>query len=178
MDNENRVLRLDSFSKVFSSGIRIGMVTGPKYLVTALQLDQQVSGIQASGLSQILVEQTLNFWGQSEFDKHIDRVQQFYKKQRDAFMKSCKKHLTGLAEWNKPKAGMFVWIKLNNIEDSETLIFEKAVAEKVLMVPGKYFMPNMEPTPYVRASFSTSTPEQIDTAIYRLSKILKSKEKK
>lgn len=42
MDVDGRVIRLDSFSKIISSGFRIGWVTGPKYLVEKLQLDQQV----------------------------------------------------------------------------------------------------------------------------------------
>ena len=46
------------------------------------------------------------------------------------------RHLTGLAEWTTPTAGMFAWIKLNGVEDSEQLIMQKAIDEKVLMVPG------------------------------------------
>ena len=45
------------------------------------------------------------------------------------------RHLTGLAEWTTPTAGMFAWIKLNGVEDSEQLIMQKAIDEKVLMVP-------------------------------------------
>jgi len=35
-------------------------------------------------------------------------------------------HLTGLAEWYSPKAGLFLWIKLVGISDTSTLIEEKA----------------------------------------------------
>ena len=52
------------------------------------------------------------------------------------------------------------------------LIQSKAVDAKVLFVPGGVFMPNGEPSPYVRASFSTATPEQIDEALARLRKLL------
>ena len=31
-----------------------------------------------------------------------------------------------LAEWDEPKAGMFIWMKLNGIEDTQSLIEEKA----------------------------------------------------
>jgi kynurenine/2-aminoadipate aminotransferase len=35
-------------------------------------------------------------------------------------------HLTGLAEWDTPEAGLFLWIKLNGIEDTSSLIEQKA----------------------------------------------------
>jgi kynurenine/2-aminoadipate aminotransferase len=67
---------------------------------------------------------------------------------------------------------MFAWLKLHGVEDSEKLIMERALEEKVLMVPGASFMPNLEASPYVRAAFSTATPEEIDTALSRLAKLL------
>ena len=41
-----------------------------------------------------------------------------------------------LAEWDEPKAGMFIWMKLNGIEDTQSLIEEKARDAN-----GKYFYP-------------------------------------
>lgn len=42
MDTEQRVLRFDSCSKIISSGLRIGWITGPKFLVDRIQIDLQV----------------------------------------------------------------------------------------------------------------------------------------
>ena len=42
LDTEGRVLRFDSFSKILSSGIRLGFVTGPKPLIERLVLHMQV----------------------------------------------------------------------------------------------------------------------------------------
>ena len=42
LDSEGRVLRFDSFSKVLSSGLRLGFVTGPKPLVDRIMLHMQV----------------------------------------------------------------------------------------------------------------------------------------
>jgi len=50
---------------------------------------------------------------------------------------------------------------------------ERAVEEKVLMVPGASFMPKNEASPYVRAAFSTATPDEINTALERLAKLLR-----
>ena len=41
MDEDGRVLRFDSFSKVLSSGIRLGFMTGPKPLIDRILLHVQ-----------------------------------------------------------------------------------------------------------------------------------------
>ena len=64
-------------------------------------------------------------------------------------------------------------MKLNGIEDTKALIEEKAVAAKVLFVPGQAFSPTNEKTSYVRASFSIAEPKFIDTAIQRLAQLIK-----
>ena len=42
MDTEARVVRFDSFSKILSSGIRLGFVTGPKPIIDRIVLHMQV----------------------------------------------------------------------------------------------------------------------------------------
>jgi tryptophan aminotransferase len=44
--------------------------------------------------------------------KHTETVANFYRKKRDVFESAMKKHLSGLAEWNTPEAGMFFWCVL------------------------------------------------------------------
>lgn len=53
MDVEGRVLRFDSFSKVLSSGMRVGWVTAAKPLIQALELHIQSSYLHSSTLSQV-----------------------------------------------------------------------------------------------------------------------------
>ena len=173
-DTEGRVLRFDSMSKILSSGLRLGWATGPAPLIDRLELHGQSSSLHASGISQAVVLALLQRWEAdgNGWERHLENVRSFYAGRREAFMAAADRHLTGLAEWSVPAAGMFAWIKLLGIEDSEALIMERALEEKVLMVPGTSFMPNSEKSGYVRAAFSTATPEQIDTALERLAKLL------
>lgn len=53
MDVDGRVIRFDSLSKVLSSGIRLGFVTGPKPLLDPITYHMQVSVLHASSLSQV-----------------------------------------------------------------------------------------------------------------------------
>ncbi|XP_059830075.1 kynurenine/alpha-aminoadipate aminotransferase, mitochondrial isoform X1 [Hypanus sabinus] len=177
LDVDGRVLRTDSFSKILSSGIRIGFLSGPKPLVDRIVLHIQSSTMQSSTFSQILVSELLQQWGQSGFLTHVDRVIEFYSKQRDAMQRSAGKWLKDLVEWNIPSAGMFFWMKLKGISDSHQLISEKALQKEVLFVPGQVFMVDSSaPCAYVRAAYSLSTPEQIDQGFQRLAALIKESE--
>uniref|UniRef100_A0A4W4GEN1 Aminotransferase class I/classII large domain-containing protein n=1 Tax=Electrophorus electricus TaxID=8005 RepID=A0A4W4GEN1_ELEEL len=130
--------------------LRVGFVTGPKPLV-----DRVVLHIQASTM-------------------HTSTFTQFYRSQRNAMLSSADKWLKDLAEWHAPAAGMFLWIKLKGIKDTQKLIMEKALEKEVLLVPGGVFnICSSDPCPYVRAAFSLSTPQQIDEAFKRLSVLIK-----
>ncbi|KAM7366400.1 hypothetical protein PAMP_015841 [Pampus punctatissimus] len=173
MDVDGRIIRTDSFSKILSSGLRLGFVTGPKPLVDRVVLHIQASTLHTSTFTQLIVSQLLHSWGQEGFLQHIDGVIEFYRKQRDAMISSADKWLKDFAEWHSPSAGMFLWIKLKGIADTQQLIREKALEKEVLLVPGGVFMINSsDPCPYVRAAFSLSTPEQIDEALRRLSSLI------
>uniref|UniRef100_A0A8C4F6G1 Kynurenine/alpha-aminoadipate aminotransferase, mitochondrial n=1 Tax=Dicentrarchus labrax TaxID=13489 RepID=A0A8C4F6G1_DICLA len=174
MDVDGRIIRTDSFSKILSSGLRIGFVTGPKPLVDRVVLHIQASTMHTSTFTQLMVSQLLHSWGQEGFLQHIDGVIEFYRTQRDAMISSADRWLKDVAEWHAPSAGMFLWIKLKGIADTQQLIMKKALEKEVLLVPGGVFMINSsDPCPYVRAAFSLSTPEQIDEAFRRLSSLIK-----
>ncbi|KAM9718347.1 kynurenine/alpha-aminoadipate aminotransferase, mitochondrial isoform 2-T2 [Menidia menidia] len=174
MDVDGRVIRTDSFSKILSSGLRLGFVTGPKPLVDRVVLHIQASTMHTSTFTQLLVSELLHSWGKEGFLQHIDRVIEFYRQQRDAMIRSAEKWLKDVAEWHAPAAGMFLWMRLKHVADTQQLIMEKALEKEVLLVPGGVFMINSsDPCPYVRAAFSLSTPEQIDEAFRRLAALIK-----
>ncbi|TNM93607.1 hypothetical protein fugu_001783 [Takifugu bimaculatus] len=152
MDVDGRIIRTDSFSKILSSGLRIGFVTGPKPLVDRVVLHIQASTMHTSTFTAgslplasatLMVSQLLHSWGQEGFLQHIDGVIEFYRSQRDAMIFSAEKWLKDLAEWHAPSAGMFLWIKLKGVSDTQQLIMKKALAKEVLLVPGGVFMINM-----------------------------------
>eukprot|EP00729_Bicosta_minor_P000409 gene409-15879_t len=168
------VIRFDSFSKILSSGIRMGCVTGPQALVQQLSLHAQAVNLHPSGLSQAVLLKLMQHWGTDGFEAHVKSVCAFYQAQRDAFLASADKHLTGLAEWTRPEAGMFSWIELFGVDDSFALISEKAIEEKVLLVPGSVFLSDPDAkSGHVRAAYSTASPEEMDEALARLARLLR-----
>ncbi|KAM9969397.1 hypothetical protein ACTFIR_001232 [Dictyostelium discoideum] len=178
MDVDGRVLRFDSLSKILSSGLRIGFVTGNKQLLEKINFHQQSTTLHSSGLSQAVVLSLLNKWGVEKWNQHISFIQRFYLEKRNQMIESIDKHLKGLVEFNIPSAGMFIWFKLP-VEDSKTLIFKNAVEKKILLVPGISFSTDStKPSQFVRASYSTASKEQIDEAIKRFADLLNEELKK
>jgi len=173
LDTDARVIRFDSFSKIFSSGMRLGFVTGPKPLIDRVNLHTQASNLHPTGITQAMVLALLKHWGEEGWEAHLENVCNFYKTQRDHFLKSAEKHLSGLVKWGRPNAGMFVWMKLLGVNDTQELIETKAVESKVILIPGSVFCPNPRPSQYVRAAYSTASPEDMDTALERLAHLLK-----
>lgn len=55
MDVDGRVIRLDSFSKILSSGLRVGFATGPIPIIRQVELSMQASILHASSLSQVCI---------------------------------------------------------------------------------------------------------------------------
>ncbi|KAL9654354.1 hypothetical protein ABK040_010382 [Willaertia magna] len=173
MDQDGRVLRFDSLSKVLSSGLRIGFCTGPIQLINQMVLHIQASNLHSSGLSQAVAGALLEKWGEEGFLKHLAFIRQFYTQKRDDFIECVEKYLSSYVEYSVPVCGMFVWMKLKGIPDSLKFIEEKARKEMVLMLPGTYFFatPNTV-TPYIRASFSTASKQDMEEACRRLAKLL------
>lgn len=150
LDTDGRVIRCDSFSKILSAGIRIGVVTGPEALVERVNLHNQSSILHTSGVSQLMTLALFRHWNVGEngavganalgqLTAHLKAVREFYSKQCDSFLASASRHLRRnadgsgelLAEFSRPSAGMFVWMKLKGVDDTFDLITKEAVAKKV-----------------------------------------------
>ena len=133
-----------------------------------------VANLQVSTLTQEITSVLLRAWGYDGFIAHTESVSNFYKQKRDVFERALKTHLDGLAEWDTPEAGMFVWFKLLIADkpgeegDSFDLIRNKAFENGVLALPGTVFLPDGRKTAYVRASFSLLSEEDVNEALRRL----------
>uniref|UniRef100_A0A452HIF3 Aminotransferase class I/classII large domain-containing protein n=1 Tax=Gopherus agassizii TaxID=38772 RepID=A0A452HIF3_9SAUR len=106
-----------------SHTLRLGFLTGPKPLIDRVILHMQSSTIT----STFTPVKLLHKWGQKGLLEPVDRVMEFYRTQRDAMLAAADKWLKGLAEWNIPTAGMFLWIKIKRISNIYQIITENAL---------------------------------------------------
>lgn len=177
MDTEGRVLRFDSFSKVLSSGLRLGFVCGPQALVERIQLHMQVSVLHASSLSQVIAHELLNQWGIQGFMNHVEEIEAFYLRRRDIMLEAANKHLNGLCQWNIPAGGMFLWFKVPDVKDTWDMLLKRGLEKNIMLLPGHGFMPGMKKgettCSYMRAAFSVAKEEDFDVAFEKLATLIK-----
>jgi len=174
MDVDGRVLRFDSFSKVLSSGIRLGWVTGPKPLVDRVMLHMQVSVLHAASLSQAVTAALLDQWGYEGLMSHVKSVESFYKVRRDLLLKAADKHLAGLASYWVPQGGMFLWIQVPSLSCSWDMVMSRGMERGIMLMPGRAFQPDpSKPCPYLRAAFSIAPEEKFEPAMERLATLIK-----
>lgn len=161
-------IRFDSFSKIMSSGMRLGFATAPGPLIYNLVLDYQTSSLSASNISQSIILEIFNKWGIDGIIRHTDNVQALYLERRNKFCTALKSIIPNV-EFVEPKAGMFVWIKLPVID---TGIYKDFMEEfKILFVPGKAFTLD-ETSSYIRLSYSIFKDEELYEGLNRLKRVI------
>lgn len=180
MDIEGRVIRFDSFSKVLSSGLRLGFVTGPPPIIERINLHMQASVLHASSLSQVIASELLHKWELKGFLEHVNAIEAFYRRRRDLMVSSANKHLTGLCKWSVPEGGMFLWFEVHDVSDTWDMLLKRGLEKNIMLLPGKGFMPGSSENSKcnrMRAAFSVAAEEDFDVAFARLAQLIRDEQK-
>eukprot|EP01026_Neomeris_dumetosa_P037998 TRINITY_DN3091_c0_g4_i1.p1 TRINITY_DN3091_c0_g4~~TRINITY_DN3091_c0_g4_i1.p1 ORF type:complete len:459 (+),score=46.77 TRINITY_DN3091_c0_g4_i1:176-1378(+) len=176
VDTDTRVIRMDTFSKFLMPGCRMGWVTAHPDIIQKFALVLQTTTVGTNSIGQILVNKLFKYWGNDGFENYIKRLQKVYQRKAAVASDACEKYLKGMVEFQRPKAGMFLWIKMLYIS-SFAEIEEDMLKQGVVLVPGKIFSPlASDPnykTPFLRLCFSNCTEENLEEGVRRLSIILK-----
>ena len=179
MDIESRVIRTDSFSKILSAGMRLGYMTAHSSIIRRIELHLQATCLSTSSVTQMMAYKLLKYWddagdGGVVFQKHLSNVCGFYLKQRDVMNKILEMYLNSKCEWNLPSGGMFFWMNIIGIDDSNSLIKEKAKAANVLLLPGNafYIDERAHKCSFVRASYSLASELEMEEGIKRFASLL------
>ncbi|MBU1698667.1 MAG: PLP-dependent aminotransferase family protein [Candidatus Eisenbacteria bacterium] len=173
MDTEGRVVRLDSFSKIFAPGLRIGYASGPADIVKQILYFKQCSNLHTSMFIQALLHQYLTTGGHDGFRVHIRKNCDFYRRNRDAMMAAAHEYLPSEVTYNVPNEGMFIWFVLPKDCNANRMIEEQCESLKVLLVPGGAFSTQGGLQNCMRASFSMVSPEQIHEGMKRFGEMVK-----
>ncbi|KAJ0171939.1 hypothetical protein K1T71_012702 [Dendrolimus kikuchii] len=175
MDTCGRVIRLDSLSKVVSSGLRAAWLTAPTTLLHRLELHMQAELLHSCTLSQAILLQLLS--DRDRLANHLKSTSEFYRLRRDALYHEMQ-ILTDLVHCPLPSAGLFFWVKVNGVEDVYNMVFHTAFKRGLMLIPGQAFVyDSTAPCPYLRLTFSKIKYEDMKTAILHLSDIIRDEQR-
>ncbi|KAL6406992.1 DNA methylase, N-6 adenine-specific, conserved site [Ilyonectria robusta] len=188
IDTDGRVVRMDSFSKVVSPGLRVGWVTASEQIIERYKIHADVSTQGPSGFSQLALFKLLDeHWGHSGFLQWLLHIRQEYSARRTFLANACDRHLPkDIVSWNVAEAGMFQWLKVDwrKHPDAETKsaaeieeeIWLESIGEGVLVARGSWFeaTANKEyPDVFYRITFAAAPLDKIEEAVTRLGEALK-----
>jgi 2-aminoadipate transaminase len=160
---DNTVM-LGSFSKTIVPGFRLGWIAAPKIVMEKLIVAKQATDLHTSHFTQAIIYQYLR---DNDVDGHINKIRTAYGNQCRAMIVSIRKHFPPKVTHTTPEGGMFLWAELPRGATSLEL-FDLAVKDKVIFVPGDPFYVNKTGTQTMRLNFSCVDEKTIETGISRL----------
>lgn len=168
LDKKGRVIRLDSFSKIFAPGLRLGYATGPEPVIGKFQLYKQGTNLHVSSMIQAILAGYLEQHGPGEFMDLIRANCGLYRQNRDAMVDAARRYLPDTVSFHVPGEGMFIWFVFPESVNAQDMLDRYGMEQKVLLVPGQAFSTTGGLQNCMRASFSMVTAEQIDEGVRRL----------
>ena len=133
-----------------------------------LLVAKQAADLHTSGFTQHILCRYLQ---DNDINRHIARIIEAYGNQCQAMADSIARHLPGNITWTRPEGGMFLWGRLPG-EMSSMRLFDSAVQEKVVFVPGDPFYTTRTQAPTLRLNFSCADGETIERGVLRLARAL------
>ncbi len=174
------VVKLGTFSKIVAPGVRVGWCQASPRLI-----DPLVATRTDMGTSPLLIRVLARYAATGQLEPHIAGLRSAYARKCATMLSALESTCTGLATWNQPRGGFFVWVTLDESVDPLVLV-ERAREEAVTFVGGHVFTGEHTKdegprtrwgpgdSPFLRLAFSYVAADEIAEGIDRLARALKS----
>lgn len=166
-DRANRVVKLMSFSKTISPGLRVGAAYAPAEIIAKFNLGKQGQDVHTSNLTQGLVCEYIK---EGAYFGGIEANCAYYAGKLDAMYAAAQKYFPKGTKLVKPEGGMFLWAELPEGIDA-TALFEEAVRRKVAYVPGTHFYAHGGHDNTLRLNFTMADEAQIEKGMQLLGEL-------
>jgi 2-aminoadipate transaminase len=165
------VLYVGSFSKLLAPALRVGWLVVPKTLVPKLSIVKEATDIDSATLTQRIVSDYLDH---GHLPGHLALLQQEYRLRRDTMLTALNEHFSGVAKWNKPASGFFVWLQFREKISMTCLLGRSLAEEKVAFIPGPAFsvISEQHGASSMRLNFSALSGPLVREGVERLARSL------
>jgi 2-aminoadipate transaminase len=175
-EERDTVVVAGTFSKSFSPGIRVGWGFLPSHLVGPVNDQKGNVDFGSPNFNQHVMARVL---GLGLFDAHVQSLRESYHSKLSAMLTAADRFLAPVEDvtWLRPTGGLYVWVRLPQHVATGTgsRLFQAAVDEGVLYVPGEYCFPAQGPTichNTLRLSFGVQSCEKIFEGVEKLARAI------
>ena len=157
-DAEGIVIYASTFSKILSSGMRVGYVTAPKEVISKMVVAKQSEDVHTNIFFQMLCHK---FIEKCDLDAHIDMIRALYRDKCALMLRSLDENMPKEITFTRPEGGLFLWATLPDGVNEKEFV-QNAIKRKVAVVPGETFnCDTTAPSQSFRLNYSTPSDEEI-----------------
>jgi 2-aminoadipate transaminase len=135
MTASRNVIHIGSFSKSVAPALRIG------YIVADWTLLSRMLPLKTDAGTGALEQMVLAEYCTPHFAAHVPELTQALRAKLDTLMEALAEQFGTAAEFDDPKGGIFLWVKLPDVVDTQKLA-QAALAEGVAINPGFEWSPD------------------------------------
>jgi len=129
LSNGRGVIHIGSFSKSISPALRVG------YLVANWDILSRILALKTDAGSGALEQMVLAEFCSAHFTEHVEALNQSLRGKLDTLITALAEQFGTAAEFEHPKGGIFLWLKLPDSVDTQKLA-EVGLAEGLAINPG------------------------------------------
>lgn len=129
LDEQSRVVFLGSFSKSIAPALRVGYIAAPWSVLSRMLACKTDAG------SGALEQMVLAEYCKRHFEEHVSALNLTLKSKLDALTDALAEYFGAAAEFEPPRGGIFLWVKLPPAVDTTRLAL-KAAEAGVAINPG------------------------------------------
>ena len=129
MSKSDNVVHIGSFSKSIAPALRVGFVVAP------WQLMSRILALKTDAGSGSLEQMVLAEYCAPHFDEHVPALRKSLRAKLETLMDTLNEQFGTAAEFDDPKGGIFLWVKLPDNVDTLAL-YQAALKKGVAINPG------------------------------------------
>ncbi|HEX3936391.1 MAG TPA: PLP-dependent aminotransferase family protein [Xanthobacteraceae bacterium] len=165
MSKDVGVIHIGSFSKSIAPALRVG------YIVAEWPLIARMLAIKTDAGSGALEQMVLGEYCPAHFDSHLPELTRGLRAKLETMMDALNEHFGTAAEFDDPKGGIFLWVKLPDQVDTLKL-YQAALAAGVAINPGpEWSVDKSHSKSRTRLCFASPTHDEIREGIATLAEV-------
>ena len=150
-----------SFSKIMGPGFRLGWLLAPADILKKCELAKQSIDACTPTFPQVIAHEFLT---SGKLEAYVARIRREYARRAKIMLNSLSLHMPAGLEWNHPRGGFYIWVKLPPGLDA-TDILKIAIPAGVVFINGKTFDPAGQRNDRLRLAFSHTPEDKIEEGI-------------